>query len=117
MKPTAYTSLMSFRLNNTLATFMVLMNRVFHKHLHDFVNVFVDDILIYSDNEEDHERYLRTELEMLMKNKLYAKRNECDFWMKEVSFLSHFILNEGISIDPVKIEVVTRWKQPKRSQR
>lgn len=93
------------------------VNRVFYKYLDDFIIVFMNDILIYFDNEEDHERYIRTALEMLMKNKLYAKRNECDFWMKEVSFLSHFILNEGISIDPVKIEVVTRCKQTKRSQR
>lgn len=73
------------------------VNRVFYKYLDDFVIVFMNDILIYFDNEEDHERYIRTALEMLMKNKLYVKRNECDFWMKEVSFLSHFILNEGIN--------------------
>lgn len=82
---------------------MDLVNRAFHKYLDDFVIVFMDDILIYSNNEEDHERYLRMALEMLMKNKLYAKRNECDFWMKEVSFLSHFISNKGVLVDLVKI--------------
>lgn len=81
---------------------MVLMNRVFHKHLHDFVNVFVDDILIYSDNEEDYERHLRTTLEVVRENNFYAERNKCEFRMKEVSFLWHIISKEGVSVDPFK---------------
>ena len=61
------------------------MNRVFHEYLDEFVIVFVDDILIYSDNEELHEKHLRMALEVLRKNKLYAKFNKCDFWIKEVA--------------------------------
>lgn len=52
---------------------------MFYKYLDDFIIIFVDDILIYSDNEEDHERHIRKPLEVLRKNKLYAKRSKCDF--------------------------------------
>ena len=74
-----------------VTTFMDLVNRVFHECLDEFVIVFVDDILIYSDNEELHEKHLRMALEILRKNKLYAKFSKYDFWIKEVLFLGHII--------------------------
>ena len=89
------------------------MNRVFHEYLDEFVIVFVDDILIYSDNEELHEKHLKLALEVLRKNKLYAKFSKCEFWMKEVLFLGHIISKDGVSVDPSKVAAVMDWKQPK----
>ena len=82
---------MPFGLTNAPAAFIDLMNRVFHEYLDDFVIVFVDDIIIYSDNEQLHEEHLKLALEVLRKNKLYVKFSKCDFWMKEVLFLGHII--------------------------
>ena len=82
---------MPFGLTNTLATFIDLMNRIFHNYLDDFLIVFVDDILIYSDNEEIHQEHLRKAFEILTKNKLYAKFSKCEFWMKLFLFFGHII--------------------------
>ena len=86
------------------------MNQVFHEYLDEFVIVFVDDILIYSDNEELHEKHLRMALEVLRKNKLYAKFSKCDFWIKEVLFLGHIISSKGVSVNPAKVAAVVEWK-------
>ena len=94
-------------------TFMDLMNRVFNEYLDEFVIVFVDDILIYSDNEELHEKHLRMTLEILRTNKLYAKFSKCDFWIKEVLFLGHIISSKGVSVDPAKVAAVVEWQQPR----
>ena len=103
---------MPFGLTNAPAAFMDLMNRVFHDYLDEFVIVFVDDILIYSDNEVQHEEHLRKALEIPRKNKLYAKFSKCDFWMKEVLFLGHIIFKDGVAIDPSKVAAVMDWDQP-----
>ena len=89
---------------------MDLMNRVFHEYLDEFVIVFVDDILIYSDNEELHEKHLRMTLEVLRKNKLYAKFSKCDFRIKEVLFLGHIKSSKGVSVDPAKVAAVVEWQ-------
>ena len=104
---------MPFGLTNAPTAFMDLMNRVFHEYLDEFVIVFVDDILIYSDNEELHEKNLRMALEILRKNKLYAKFSKCEFWIKEVLFLGHIISSKGVSVDPAKVAAVAEWQQPK----
>ena len=91
---------MSFGLKNTPAAFMDIMNRVFKKYLDKFVIVFIDDILIYSKNEEDHAEHLRIILEILRKEKLYAKFSKCEFWLKEVHFLGHVVNRKGIKVDP-----------------
>ena len=93
-------------------TFMDLMNRVFHKYLDEFVIVFVDDILIYSDNDELHEKHLRMALEVLRKNKLYAKFSKCKFWMEEVAFLGHIVNRQGVTVDPEKIKAIIEWQRP-----
>ena len=90
---------MPFGLTNVPAAFMDLMNRVFHEYLNEFVIVFVDDILIYSDNEELHEKHLKLALEVLIKNKLYAKFSKCDFWMNEVLFLGRIVSKDGVSVE------------------
>ncbi|KAL4022992.1 hypothetical protein IC575_016739 [Cucumis melo] len=103
---------MSFGLTNAPAVFMDLMNRVFRKFLDTFVIVFIDDILIYSKTEAEHEEHLRMVLQTLRDNKLYAKFSKCEFWLKQVSFLGHVVSKAGVSVDPAKIEAVTGWTRP-----
>ncbi|KAL0556556.1 hypothetical protein IC582_005070 [Cucumis melo] len=103
---------MSFGLTNAPAVFMDLMNRVFREFLDNFVIVFIDDILIYSKMEAEHEGHLRMVLQTLRDNKLYAKFSKCEFWLKYVSFLGHMVSKAGVSLDPAKIEAVTSWTQP-----
>jgi hypothetical protein len=103
---------MSFGLTNAPAYFMNLMNKVFMEYLDQFVVVFIDDILVYSHNEEAHENHLRLVLQKLRDNQLYAKFSKCDFWLKEVAFLGHIITNGGIKVDPGKISEILNWKQP-----
>ena len=91
---------------------MYLMNSVFMPELDKFVVVFIDDILIYSKNEEEHVEHLRIVLQRLREHKLYAKFSKCDFWLKEVQFLGHIISEAGISVDPSKIQDVLNWKTP-----
>ncbi|KAK9031836.1 hypothetical protein V6N11_056122 [Hibiscus sabdariffa] len=103
---------MPFGLTNAPAAFMDLMNRVFHEYLDQFVVVFIDDILVYSRTEEDHDRHLRLVLQTLLENQLYAKLSKCEFWIREVVFLGHVVSSEGIWVDPKKVEAIVNWKQP-----
>ena len=93
-------TVMSFRLTNAPATFMDLMHRVFQPYLDRFVVVFVDDILIYSMFEEDHEGHLRIVLQTLREHQLYAKFSKCEFWLTEVRFLGHVVSASGVSVNP-----------------
>ncbi|KAL8120809.1 hypothetical protein AgCh_017842 [Apium graveolens] len=104
---------MAFGLTNAPAAFMDLMNRVFKQYLDTFVIVFIDDILIYSKTEEDHKEHLRIFLEILRKDKLYAKFLKCEFWIKEVQFLGHVVNKEEIKVNPAKIEAVMNWERSK----
>ena len=97
---------MQFGLADAPVTFMDLMNRVFKEYLDQFVIVFIDDILIYSQSKEEHERNLRTVLQILHEKKLFAKFKKCDFWLEKVSFLGHVISKAGIALDPGEIEAV-----------
>ena len=99
-----------FRLTNELVAFMDLMNRVFRPYVDQFVVVFIDDILVYSKDREDHDTHLRVVLETLRKEQLYAKLSKCEFWLGEVSFLEHIVSKDGIRVDPKKIEVIIEWK-------
>ncbi|WVZ97659.1 hypothetical protein U9M48_043174 [Paspalum notatum var. saurae] len=103
---------MSFGLTNAPAFFMYLMNSVFMNELDKFVVVFIDDILVYSKNEKEHEEHLRIVLSRLREHKLYAKFSKCAFWLKEVAFLGHILSAKGVAIDPSKVEDVLNWKQP-----
>lgn len=105
--------LMPFGLTNALTVFMDLMNRVFQPYLDLFVVVFIDDMLIYSKTEIEHDEHLGVVLEMLREKQLYAKFSKCKLWLSKVSFLGHVVTVEGIRVDPKKIEVVVKWKQPK----
>ena len=104
---------MSFGLTNAPAAFMDLMNRIFKKYLDKCVIVFIDDILIYSKTKEEHAEHLRIVLEILRKEKLYAKWSKCEFWLNQVQFLGHVINKEGIRVDPAKIEAVLNWDKPR----
>ena len=104
---------MPFGLTNAPATFMDLMNRIFRAYLDRFVVVFVDDILIYSPSEEEHQSHLSVVLELLREHQLYAKLSKCEFWLSEVKFLGHVVSKSGVSVDPGKIESVLTWERPK----
>ena len=100
---------MSFGLTNAPAYFMNMMNKVFMEFLDKFVVVLIDDILVYSKNEEEHKDHLHLVLEKLREHQLYAKFSKCEFWLKEVGFLGHVISGEGIAVDPTKVVTVTNW--------
>jgi hypothetical protein len=103
---------MSFRLMNALAYFMYLMNKVFMEYLDKFLVVFINDILIFSKTEEEHEDHLRLVLEKLRSNKLCVKFSKCKFWLTEVAFLGHVISVGGVSVDPSKVKDVLNWMTP-----
>jgi hypothetical protein len=105
-------TVMSFALTNAPAYFMYLMNKVLMEYLDKFVVVLIDDILIFSKTEEEHEKNLRLVLGKLRSNKLYAKFNKCEFWLTEVAFLGHVISAGGVSVDPGKVKDVLNWMPP-----
>jgi hypothetical protein len=103
---------MSFGLTNAPAYFMYLMNSVFMRELDKFVVVFIDDILVYSKNEDEHTEHLHIVLQRLRDHRLYAKLSKCEFWLREIKFLGHTISQDGISVDPEKVREVMDWKPP-----
>ncbi|GJY24561.1 putative nucleotidyltransferase, ribonuclease H [Tanacetum coccineum] len=106
-------TVMPFGLTNTLAVFMDLMNRVCRPYLDKFVIVFIDDILVYSKTQEEHEVHLGLVLEFLRVEKLYAKFSKYEFWLREVQFLGHVINGDGIHVDPSQIGAVKNWETPR----
>ena len=103
---------MSFGLTNAPAFLMHMMNKVFMDFLDKFVVVFVDDILIYSNGEEEHKDHLRAVLQWLRDHQLYTKFSKCEFWLKKVGFLGHLLSAEGIAVDPSKVKDVLDWVPP-----
>jgi hypothetical protein len=102
-----------FGLSNAPTVFMCLMNGVFREYLDKFVIVFLDDILIYSKTKEEHEKHLRMVLQVLREHQLYAKLSKCSFYQRKIHYLGHIISEEGIVVDPEKIEAIRGWPTPK----
>ena len=106
-------TVMPFGLKNAPATFMDLMHRVFQAYLDQFVVVFEDDILIYSQSEWKHEYHLRIVLQLFSDHQLYTKFSKCEFWLTKVRFLGHVVSTLGVSVDPEKVKAVMSWESPK----
>jgi hypothetical protein len=98
-------TVMSFGLTNAPTYFMYLMNKVFMEHLDKFVMMFIDNILVYSRNEEENEDHLCLVLHKLQDHNLYAKLSKCEFWLKQVAFLGHIVSKGGIFVDPCKFKM------------
>jgi hypothetical protein len=105
-------TVMSFGLTNAPAYFTYLMDKVFMEYLDKFIVVFIDDILIFSSIEEEHEDHQRLVLEKLKAHQLYAKFDKCEFWITEVAFLGHIISTRRVSVDPGKVKDVLNWMPP-----
>ena len=103
---------MPFGLTNVPTAFLDLMHRVFQPYLDWFVVVFVDDIMIYSKSEEEHEDHLRIVLQASRDHNLYAKFSKCEFWLIVVRFLGDVLSASGVSVDPEKVEAVLSWERP-----
>jgi hypothetical protein len=97
---------MPFGLTNALATFCTLMNDIFREWLDDFVVIYIDSILIYSNSMEEHVEHLRKVFQRLRENKLYAKFEKCEFGVTEVDFLGHRITQEGLKMDDHKVKAI-----------
>jgi hypothetical protein len=95
-----------FGLSNAPTVFMCLMNGVFREYLDKFVIVFLDDILVYSKSEEEHEQHLGMVLQVIREHQLHANLRECSFYQKHIHYLGHIISKDGIVIDPEKIEAI-----------
>ncbi|XP_062118053.1 uncharacterized mitochondrial protein AtMg00860-like [Humulus lupulus] len=104
---------MPFGLTNAPAAFMDLMNGIFRPYLDKFVVVFIDEILVYSKKPEGSAEHLTIVMRTLRDHQLYAKKENCNFWMTEVKFLGHVISQEGITMDPAKIVSILQWERPK----
>jgi hypothetical protein len=105
-------TVMFFGLTNAPAYFMYLLNKVFIEYLDKFVVVFIDDILVFSKTEEEHEKHIRLVLQKLRLNKLYIKFSKCEFWSTKVTLLGHVISAGGVSVDPGKVKDVLNWMPP-----
>jgi hypothetical protein len=103
---------MSFGLTNAPAHFTYLMNSVFMPELDKFVVVFIDDILIYSQNEEEHAKHFQIVLTRLREHQLYAKFSKCAFWLEEIQILGHVLSVKGIVVDPSKVKDILEWNPP-----
>jgi transposase InsO family protein len=104
---------MPFGLTNAPATFQSFMNDIFHDLSDEFVVVYLDDILIYSNTLEEHRRHVRTVLQRLRRFNLHAKPEKCDFHVDSVEYLGVIVSPEGVKMDPSKINVIMNWPAPK----
>ena len=105
-------TVMPFGLTNAPEAFMDLVHRIFQPYLDQFVVVFVDGILIYSQSEWEHEYHLRIVLQLLRDHQLYAKFSKCKFWLTKVRFMGHVVSASRVSVDPEKVEAVMSWERP-----
>ncbi|CAF3434864.1 unnamed protein product [Rotaria socialis] len=104
-----------FGLTNAPPTFMRLMNSIFHKYLDKFVIIYLDDILIYSKNENDHLNHIKLVLQLLRENQLYVNGTKCQFNVDQINFLGYVITSHGIKVDEGKVIAVKNWPIPRNS--
>ena len=104
---------MPFGLTNAPAVFQHMMNDIFREHLDDFVVIYLDDILIFSKNEEEHQKHIRLVLEKLRERGFYAKQEKCLFHQTEMEFLGFTATTEALKMDPKKVETIVSWEAPK----
>ena len=104
---------MPFGLTNAPVAYMDLMHRVFQPYLDQFVVIFINNILIYSKSEEEHEDHLRIVLRAHREHQLYTKFNKYEVWLIEVRFLGHVVSASSVSVDLKKVEAVMIWERPK----
>jgi hypothetical protein len=105
-------TILLFGLTNAPGVFMSLMNGVFREYLDKFIQVFIDDILIYSRTTEEHDEHLCLVLKCLREHKLYGKLSKCSFYQSRIHYLGHVISTEGITVDPTKVEAIMEWPAP-----
>jgi hypothetical protein len=103
---------LSFGLVNAPSAFQSLMNKLFSQHLYKFVMVYLDDIIVYSKSEAEHEQHLRIVLDVLKQHSLTAAIHKCSFYQKEVLFLGHVVSAEGVRVDPAKVSAVRDFPVP-----
>ena len=89
------------------------MNNILSNFLDNFVVVFIDDILIYSENEQEHKEHWKMIMQVLREQQLYAKFNKCDLFKDKIQYLGHVVPKDGISVDPDKIMAIIEWPVPK----
>jgi hypothetical protein len=106
-------TMVPFGLSNAPAIFMCLMNRVFRNYLENFFVVFLDDILVYSKTEKEHEQHLRMVLQVLREHQLYTKLSKCSFYQRQIHYFGHIIYEEGIVLDPEKVQAIREWPVPR----
>src|SRR3990170_1683893 len=104
---------MSFGLTNAPATFSHLMNYIFMEYIDKFIMVYLDDILVYSKNKEEHAKHLRLVLEKLREHQLYAKYSKCEFWLSKVTYLGHVISKDSIAVNPERVQAILDRTPPK----
>ena len=97
---------MPFGLTNAPATFMTLMNNILREYLDQFVIVYLDNILIYSKNKDEHTKHVKKVLEKLREHHLFGKLSKCEFFKDELEYLGHYISSKRISVDQHKIDVI-----------
>jgi hypothetical protein len=88
---------------------MSLMNEVSREYLDKFIQVFIDDIFIYSQTMEEHDEHLRLVLQCLRENKIYGKLSKSFFYKSKIHYLGNVISGEGIALDPAKVEAIMEW--------
>jgi hypothetical protein len=103
---------MLFGLTNAPAEFQAFINSIFYDIIGVFVVVYLDDIIVYSENEGDHEEHLRQVFNRLRENKLYLNLSKCQFYLKEVSYLGYIVSSAGLIMDPAKIKAILDWPSP-----
>ena len=103
---------MPFGLTNAPAVFQHMANDIFRDFLDIFTIVYLDDILIYSKTQEEHDEHVRQVLRRLREYGLYAKLEKCSFGQNQVEFLGYVVSSDGIAMDPMKVQAILEWKTP-----